>query len=389
MRGERDGPECIINALPSEIILELFHCVATSHYHWTGPWKLGLVCHRWREVALSCSKLWSCICVSYVSLSGIADPIPMVAEWIRRSGDHPLDIIHCVLPPSVDIGRICFTSLLHHSKRWRSLLLLLPSQGWSTIFNNMEGRFPNLEFLTLFQYPPCIDQWAFEAFRDAPSLWNVHLDIQPRFSINLPWQKLTRMRLRLNDPQHLENVCASSLEELVISHPQHQTAGVHAVSQFLIRSCCNLQFLTLTGFSLTSKPDLIELYQSVPQLIGLSIEFGPSSVTNAALDPLLITDTHCLLPELKVLLLKAVAAHCIYHCEDTILSEVVRSRCLGRGTTPRLCAIRYQGELSQPGRQALELLQLGNLEIILLDTSSEMEPDNLRSFSSARGLARA
>ncbi|KAF9004905.1 hypothetical protein BDZ89DRAFT_921101, partial [Hymenopellis radicata] len=53
-----------IHQLPVEVLLEIFHLTFEKPYNVfassrSGPWLLGKVCRRWRQVAWSCPSLWT------------------------------------------------------------------------------------------------------------------------------------------------------------------------------------------------------------------------------------------------------------------------------------------------------------------------------------------
>ncbi|KAJ7334686.1 hypothetical protein DFH08DRAFT_749699, partial [Mycena albidolilacea] len=57
-----------IRSVPPEIITEIFLYFAPSMHRCSDsfypvqvklPWKLGLVCHRWRTISLSLGQLWA------------------------------------------------------------------------------------------------------------------------------------------------------------------------------------------------------------------------------------------------------------------------------------------------------------------------------------------
>ncbi|KAF9004891.1 hypothetical protein BDZ89DRAFT_914904, partial [Hymenopellis radicata] len=52
-----------IHQLPTEVLVEIFHLTFEKPYNVfassrSGPWLLGKVCRRWRQVAWSCPSLW-------------------------------------------------------------------------------------------------------------------------------------------------------------------------------------------------------------------------------------------------------------------------------------------------------------------------------------------
>ncbi|KAF9019986.1 hypothetical protein BDZ89DRAFT_924846, partial [Hymenopellis radicata] len=52
-----------IHQLPTEVLVEIFHLTFEKPYNVfassrRGPWLLGKVCHRWRQVTWSCPSLW-------------------------------------------------------------------------------------------------------------------------------------------------------------------------------------------------------------------------------------------------------------------------------------------------------------------------------------------
>jgi hypothetical protein len=95
----------------------------------TPPWRLALVCRRWRYCALGDGRLWSSIHVDATIPQGPADvtryyPLPALETQLQRSANFPLDVLFewrgSVSGPHL---LALLEALVHHCNHWERLTL--------------------------------------------------------------------------------------------------------------------------------------------------------------------------------------------------------------------------------------------------------------------------
>ncbi|KIK62725.1 hypothetical protein GYMLUDRAFT_84218 [Collybiopsis luxurians FD-317 M1] len=132
-----------IHHLPNEILLRifLFACRENDLLAFQPPASsIAGVCHRWRELAMSCPALWSSF---RVWLGGAKSQDSALATrlelFLKRSRDQPLTL-HIECP---DSGHPLLTKLVQHSGSWRHLTF-----GRYAIEAEVLGALPSLESLS-------------------------------------------------------------------------------------------------------------------------------------------------------------------------------------------------------------------------------------------------
>ncbi|KAJ3756949.1 hypothetical protein EV360DRAFT_71538 [Lentinula raphanica] len=156
-----------IEHLPVEIMQEIFsYFMPDRHWriHRAPPPQLVLlrVSTHWRTIALSYTRLWSTLILSYP----IQKHIRMTTLWLERSRQHPLTVyIH---DPRDDLNAAAATNvmikhLLPHAHRWKTAIFVLPP-GFKSLLSGLSGhQFPLLEKL-------CIDVVDSKRLRDMDDL---------------------------------------------------------------------------------------------------------------------------------------------------------------------------------------------------------------------------
>ncbi|KAK0199525.1 hypothetical protein DFS33DRAFT_225941 [Desarmillaria ectypa] len=147
-----------IYCLPPEILIEIFlHATLEPKRQdvWRirakNPLVISQVCGIWRDVAIECSPLWSCIaiqqssavttraeahaCYVHDSSDDTRVDFPLTQLYLRRSGEHPIDVEIIVRQPlspqdwwTCSHARVLSDLLLPHVGRFRSLMM--NHQSW-------------------------------------------------------------------------------------------------------------------------------------------------------------------------------------------------------------------------------------------------------------------
>ncbi|KAK1231305.1 hypothetical protein PQX77_005585 [Marasmius sp. AFHP31] len=284
-----------------------------------GPWVLSQVCRRWREVALSLPALWVTIGIDW---EGQAREVlhPYIKRRLElaleRARNRRLSVSwHQGSCQDEDIVSI----LCSRSSRWKDLSLRVGIEGLS-LLARFGGSLRNLSTLSLdFEeddWPDEEDDSLFSIFRGAPALCDLTLagDLQPVLPLlvpYVPWKQLTDFALKAcNQAEvdiqlimplltnvencHLEHVFNSQpITPVVLAHLRTlyvrvilqatvllntltcpalgilffitRTPVMEPIIQFLQRSSCRLEYLTL----LYADPDdLVRLIQ-IPELQNL------------------------------------------------------------------------------------------------------------------------
>jgi len=117
------------------------------------PWIVGVICKRWREVAVTTTALWSDITVEHFEESGSAQrAAEMAQELLRRTGvSRPISFqiwSHHRASLS-DFTRVILPAILPSSNRWHHLDLSL-SPDEINCLSPMNGALSSLESLKIY-----------------------------------------------------------------------------------------------------------------------------------------------------------------------------------------------------------------------------------------------
>ncbi|KAJ7773901.1 hypothetical protein B0H16DRAFT_1880417 [Mycena metata] len=171
----------------------------------TPPWRLGLVCKRWRECAVGDPTLWVTVDIQCddITADQITEFYPLAAleAQILRSRDAPLNVafLACAftdLPP-LAVGLL--QALVQESHRWeRAVLGLGPKM--LTELAPIRGRLQLLESLELLS--PAIPPALNDIFGAAPQLRKVYLtdhdDENSLTRLSVPWGQITHLRAQFS-----------------------------------------------------------------------------------------------------------------------------------------------------------------------------------------------
>ncbi|KAJ7137865.1 hypothetical protein C8R44DRAFT_975836 [Mycena epipterygia] len=182
-------------ALPLEILAAIFiHCLPQVEFVkpkvFTAPLLLCGVCRQWREVALTTPELWSSL--SWTQFTAGTDDDNLCWTWLSRARSRPLSLqlqdvclYRSEAPTRLQLFR---QTLAESSPLMRNVHIDVgPYLG---NFFPLEECFPLLEKLVI-SLP---DDALPISFHDAPKLREVHLTVDYRVDLELPWQQLTTFR---------------------------------------------------------------------------------------------------------------------------------------------------------------------------------------------------
>ncbi|KAJ7186158.1 hypothetical protein C8R46DRAFT_390974 [Mycena filopes] len=240
----------VLERVPTEILCEIFRLTLPwdrriprrsqiNEVVYAPPWRLGVVCRRWRESALGDSSLWTRIVIEYPGTWGSSTaevkrrhPFAALEAQLLRSGDALLDAtLTCAtsgrqgdeLPSAVQLLGLLEILVRHSHRLERFHLGWKIANGYSggsrlypcetelpTILARMTGRLPQLRRLQLVSGETMPPQTG-EIFRVAPRLREVFLThtsseqaTPPSTDILAPWAQITHLRAHLEHGPHLE-----------------------------------------------------------------------------------------------------------------------------------------------------------------------------------------
>ncbi|KAG7442115.1 uncharacterized protein BT62DRAFT_457885 [Guyanagaster necrorhizus] len=193
-----------VRRLPTEILIQIFlHSIGR---HFTlfsitrGPWVLGKVCSRWRQVVLSTPELWSVFTLfprgNPRLLSNPTVLISLLDTALRLSGQRNI----CIYA-DVSIGRLkdavedIWKHLSLHSHRWKDIRLQM-ADSFAPLDAVPKDGLPALEKLSLSMVNSMHDHPC-DALNNSPRLTNLTLinDGGSLMTAGLPWHQLTHLAL--------------------------------------------------------------------------------------------------------------------------------------------------------------------------------------------------
>ncbi|KAJ7720910.1 hypothetical protein B0H16DRAFT_1474155 [Mycena metata] len=205
--------------LPNEIVSEIFlhflpvYPVAPHIIGRASPNVLGLICRKWRSIALSTPALWRGITLSLRNGKRLDQKLRLLQNWLQRSGS-------CLLSISVDgytitgaVADAFHREIAAHSARLEYLRLYSPAHPFPSIITPL----PFLRALTMgaFLQPavndaPNTDSLT-EAFHTASLLRSVAVAFwQEHYEYTYPWSQLTTFTALLILPHHCLDILAQA-----------------------------------------------------------------------------------------------------------------------------------------------------------------------------------
>ncbi|KAJ8085990.1 hypothetical protein PM082_004809 [Marasmius tenuissimus] len=173
-----------------------------THPVYATPWKLGQVCHTWRQVALSDHSLWSFVYVRFpdppISKKAVAGMIAQLMCQLRRSGSSPLEVSLYSTRLLDDCDDALLTTICSHSSRWATLQATLSPQNLRILDHLIGGGIPNLRRLHLPQITTIEEIATIGTFSIAPRLCDVTFDLYSQSGLDcllIPWSQITHFRI--------------------------------------------------------------------------------------------------------------------------------------------------------------------------------------------------
>ncbi|KAL0958048.1 hypothetical protein HGRIS_000225 [Hohenbuehelia grisea] len=201
-----------IQNMPTEILLRIMELtlgsgrrisVSEPRQLLASPWVFGLICRRWRYIALSAPTLWCRLAINPYSLhyhpwTGASSALDNI---LSRSSDQPLDILviapdelHTFHSEMIPIYRDIYNVLIPHSSRWERIEMPLPLELWGRL-SHVKNHVPMLKSVSLQFVGVVIDGFFMDAFEIAPLLTSFKTP-NPWKHFKLPWHQMEHMQLQ-------------------------------------------------------------------------------------------------------------------------------------------------------------------------------------------------
>ncbi|KAK0436007.1 hypothetical protein EV421DRAFT_2061428 [Armillaria borealis] len=292
-----------IRIFPSEILAEIFMQTLDDYYNVfdmeRGPWVLGRVCRRWKDISCSCPALWTSLSIESLHLqpSFRRSRLPdILKEVLALSGNQELDIRYSsqslimddsdIFPSIVPWGTLSnfwnilqqlLDTLVHHSMRWRSATFVVPFKLGRRL-HKAKGRLSSLVTLDLsacerLEEDGSFDRETIDVLSVVPKLQELTITSMPDNTSLLPCPLLS---FSWSQMRHLSHDCVASIEDhlrFLTGAPLLETyiANFHDFSLLEKHSHCThsaLRHLELSSQGLS--PTLLQ-YLTCPVLKELSL----------------------------------------------------------------------------------------------------------------------
>ncbi|KAK0216549.1 hypothetical protein EDD85DRAFT_870232 [Armillaria nabsnona] len=250
-----------------------------------GPWVLGRVCRRWKDISRSCPVLWSSLSIdslhrhSYFRRSGV------LKQVLALSGNQELDIRYSLQSLIMDdsdvfpskalwvnykssmwtVLRGLFDTLVRHSMRWRSPTFVIPFRLGRRL-HKAKGKLSSLVSFDLsacegFEEDGSFDSETIDVLSVVPKLQELTITSVPdNMLLSFSWSQMRHLRhdVEASTEDHLrllkgapllETYRASFLDTSPSSWEKHELHCTHVHLHHLGFSCPEssptlLQYLT-------------------------------------------------------------------------------------------------------------------------------------------------
>jgi hypothetical protein len=189
-----------------------------------SPAVLGQVCHQWRNVSQSDSRLWTFLWIDLTfGMSG--RDVRRMEHWFRMAKDLPVtvnithnddtrlvDEVHCekLLPDWEPCRQVLKTLFNDYAHRIGSLFFGILDGGWGDLLSTPVD-FARLKHLTVNgELDPVFAKTEVHMFANAPRLESVDLWAVDPTSLCLPWNRISSLRTswtKLDDLVSLLRLC--------------------------------------------------------------------------------------------------------------------------------------------------------------------------------------
>ncbi|KAJ7755481.1 hypothetical protein B0H16DRAFT_715628 [Mycena metata] len=203
------GPR--FRSLPTEILSEIFlHC--SKEQDGCRPRPVAAVCKRWREVALSTSRLWCNIYLNSEEEEIETESLhSLLALQLERSGQVPLSVVFWCPHAGPSILEL----LLAVSHRWRTLDVNFLTPDQHEEFRTSTSQFPLLEKLTI---RGALSLRLGNLYQPLPLLTELTLHrLSCQVPSNIPWTRLTKCTLWHSSPGEVMNILHSAPQIVELS----------------------------------------------------------------------------------------------------------------------------------------------------------------------------
>ncbi|KAK0459256.1 uncharacterized protein EV420DRAFT_310895 [Desarmillaria tabescens] len=278
-------PLAPVQRLPLELLFEIFTLAIEPFNVFTGgPWILGRVCRRWRQVAWSCPALWASFSVPRLSFFKERASIALLNGVLQRSGCADLAF-------TVDFDYLCGSHkalvdcLFPHISRWKSASFIHAKPDAIVSSFSELARPQPFQLVSLglgLAEPTYLDSvaGACNVFREAPRLRTLRLSVAHQVfwpgSIQLPWAQLTHLILDLRTSGAVEK-CINTLtlcrrievfEDQTVdmdgSNMNTNIITLPALRSLHLRNSCILKYLTCPSLDeLTLPSDVLNVHTSM------------------------------------------------------------------------------------------------------------------------------
>ncbi|KAF7335572.1 hypothetical protein MVEN_02211300 [Mycena venus] len=316
------GALSLVRRLPAEMVSRIFafhqkncfpiefpHLGETSTFDTQEMWRAGMICRKWRAIALDTGELWSTF---IFQCSGDPRKEEAARTWLERTGNHLLTFtFNCPGHPTNDGGcRSVFDMLLSKCNRWKDAQFKLSAPLLQAL-NSVRANVPNLEKLDIsLSSSSSLD--AIDAFSNAPRLRDLNLSaVLPNVIMELPWAQITHYQGDEFDPEHnhvlnlaqnmrsfvlnsrsrgltaplihsqmrnLSIICSNNtlanLEVPALEDLRFPLSEAQAVKSLLERSNCAITELRIDGFD-PREWEILRVFAATPALASLTL-FGDS-----------------------------------------------------------------------------------------------------------------
>ena len=217
----------VVRKLPFDILRTIMLIVVESERKQINlrpvmPWRLSLVCRRWREISLTSPLLWSHVAIRPLKESttkklGHTKAIKALTKHVQvntdRSGTVPLHVTLCseTGPNQVKLTHSLLAPLLNQSHRWQTLDISSSTIVILHVIQDIKDRIPLLRSLQLQLLDHKVDghELGCDTFENAPLLSLVDVNISTYVPLRLPWAQIQRCIIRSGQEAYLDNMLAN------------------------------------------------------------------------------------------------------------------------------------------------------------------------------------